>query len=74
MSRHTYVSARIDDVDIAVERVSRLIDFSARTDRELAAGHACSQSLTSVQSRIDAALASAESLLKAINAAKNKSR
>jgi hypothetical protein len=55
-----------------MERIARMIESSARIDRELAAGLGCTASLTSVQTRIDQGLASCESWLKAIRLATSR--
>jgi hypothetical protein len=60
----TYFGSRIDDIDVQVERVARLVESGQRIDRELAAGLATSQSMASVQSDIDRASAACESVLK----------
>lgn len=66
MSRQTYVGSRVEDVDVQMERITRLVDTAATIDRELAAGLATSNSMTGVQRSIDVALASAEELAKDI--------
>lgn len=66
MSRQTYVGSRVEDVDVQMERITRLVDTAATIDRELAAGLATSTSMTGVQRSIDVALASAEELAKDI--------
>lgn len=65
----TYLSSRIDDIDVQMERVSKLIDKAARIDRELAAGLGCNESMSSVQSKIDRSLEASESLLKEVRKA-----
>jgi hypothetical protein len=60
----TYFGSRIDDIDVQVERVARLVESGQRIDRELAAGLGCSESMSSVQAHIDRASAACESLLK----------
>lgn len=66
------LGSRIDDIDVQMERVARLIDSGAQIDRELAAGLGCNASMTSVQNRIDGALAECETLQKAIRQAPKK--
>jgi hypothetical protein len=52
----------IDDVDIQVERVARLIQSAQRIDREMAAGLGCAAPMSSVQSDIDRASAAVDAL------------
>ncbi|UBU19230.1 hypothetical protein [Nonomuraea gerenzanensis] len=68
------IGSRIDDVDVRMERVSRLIDSAARIDRELAAGLGCSASMTAIQGDIDVALAQSDTLQKAVRASLTQER
>ncbi|MET8341011.1 hypothetical protein [Streptosporangium canum] len=56
------LTGRVDEIDVQMERVARLIQSAQPIDRELAAGLACAESLSSIQGTIDRALASVESL------------
>lgn len=56
------LTSRVDEIDVQVERVSRLMDAAQQIDRELAAGMACQESMTSIQGHIDRASAAVESL------------
>ncbi|MGW5266979.1 hypothetical protein ACWEQG_38900 [Microbispora sp. NPDC004025] len=56
--------ARIDEIDVQVERVARLVESSQRIDREMAAGLGCSEPMASIQGHIDRASASCEVLLR----------
>ncbi|WP_329094293.1 hypothetical protein [Streptosporangium sp. NBC_01469] len=56
------VTDRIDEIDVQMERISRLIGAAQNIDRELAAGLGCTESLSSIQSHVDRASASVESL------------
>jgi hypothetical protein len=52
----------VDEVDVQVEKISRLIDGAVRKDPELAAGLATTESLLLVQKKIDRTAAAAETL------------
>lgn len=56
------LGAHLDEVDVQIERISRLVSGAQQIDREMAAGLATTQSMTSIQADIDAACAVAESL------------
>lgn len=60
MSKRRVLSGRIDDIDVQIERIHRLIDSAGRIDPELSAGMATSESLSSVQRKIDQASAMCE--------------
>lgn len=60
MSGRRVLSGRIDDIDVQIERIHRLIDSASRIDPELAAGMATAESLASVQRKIDQASAACE--------------
>lgn len=49
------LASRVDEVDVQMDRIARLIDGGARMDPELAAGLGCSESLGSIEKTIDAA-------------------
>ncbi|MEV7014109.1 hypothetical protein [Streptosporangium sp. NPDC051022] len=56
------LTSRVDEIDVQIERIARLIDSAQQIDRELAAGLACQESMTSIQGHVDRASASVESL------------
>jgi hypothetical protein len=56
------LTSRVDDIDVQIEKIQRLIEAGSRVDPELAAGLGCAESLTNVQKKIDQAAAGAESL------------
>lgn len=56
------LTSRIDEIDVQVERISRLVESAQQIDRELAAGLGCSESMSSIQGHVDRASASVESL------------
>ena len=56
------LTSRVDEIDVQVERLARLIDVSQQIDREMAYGHGCSEPIAAVQSRVDQASAAVESL------------
>lgn len=56
------LGAHLDEVDVQMERISRLVSGAQLIDREMAAGLATTQSMASVQADIDSASAAAESL------------
>ncbi|MER7117353.1 hypothetical protein ABT332_22955 [Saccharomonospora azurea] len=60
MSRRAVLSGRIDDIDVQIEKIHRLIESASRIDPELAAGMATGESLGSVQRKIDQASAACE--------------
>jgi hypothetical protein len=60
----TALSSRVDEIDVQVERIARLVESGQRIDRELAAGLGCSESMASIQGHIDRASAACESLLR----------
>ncbi|WP_433501829.1 hypothetical protein ACQP1K_29465 (plasmid) [Sphaerimonospora sp. CA-214678] len=70
----TYFGSRIDEIDVQVERVARLVESGQRIDRELAAGLGCSESMASIQGHIDRASASCESLIRDLRKHKSKSK
>jgi hypothetical protein len=53
---------RVDDIDVQIDKIQKLIEAGSRIDPELAAGLGCAESLTNVQKKIDRAAAGAESL------------
>lgn len=70
----TYLGSRVDEIDVQIERVARLIESGQRIDRELAAGLATSQPIASVQADIDRASAACESLIRDLRKHKSKSK
>lgn len=58
----TSLQSRVDDVDIKVEKIRRLISTASRDDPELAAGLALGEDLGNVQRKIDKAAAACEAL------------
>ncbi|GAA3430382.1 hypothetical protein ACQP10_38525 (plasmid) [Streptosporangium sandarakinum] len=56
------VTDRIDEIDVQMERIARLVASGQNIDRELAAGLATDESMASIQSHVDRASAAAESL------------
>jgi hypothetical protein len=56
------LTGRIDEIDVQMDRMARLIEGSQRIDRELAAGLGCAESLSSIQGHVDRASAAVESL------------
>jgi hypothetical protein len=56
------LTSRIDEIDVQIERIARLVASAQQIDRELAAGLGCSESMASIQGRVDRASASVESL------------
>jgi hypothetical protein len=56
------VGARVDEVDVQVEKIQRLIDRAGATDPELAAGLATDQSLLAIERTINQASAACEDL------------
>ena len=58
----TVLMSRVDDIDVQIERIKRLIESGSRLDPELGAGLGCSESLTSVQRKVDQAVASCDAL------------
>jgi hypothetical protein len=63
------IQNRIDEIDVRMDGISRLITRSAQVDRELAAGLGTQSSMAAIQSDIDLALASAEKVQRAIRTA-----
>lgn len=53
---------RIDEIDVQMDRIHRLIDSGSRLDPELAAGLGSSEEMTVVQRRIDQGLAAVDEL------------
>lgn len=51
---------RVDDIDVQIEKIHRLIDSASRIDPELAAGMATGEALSSVQRKIDQASAACD--------------
>jgi hypothetical protein len=54
--------SRVDEIDVQIEKLHRLIESGSRLDPELAAGLGCSENVTSVQRKIDQAAAQVEAL------------
>ncbi|GGQ70266.1 hypothetical protein [Couchioplanes azureus] len=54
------ICGRIDEIDVQMERIRRLIDHGARQDPELGAGLGTTEDLTGIQRRIDRALVASE--------------
>lgn len=54
--------SRVDEIDVQVDKLHRLIEGGSRIDPELAAGLGCSEDLTGVQRKIDRAAAAVEAL------------
>lgn len=73
MSRNRVLGGRIDEIDVQIERIHRLIDSAAREDPELASGMATGETLASVQRKLDQASAGCEAVDQAIrDAARNR--
>uniref|UniRef100_UPI003F49920E hypothetical protein n=1 Tax=Amycolatopsis sp. CA-290885 TaxID=3239925 RepID=UPI003F49920E len=68
------VSGRLDDVDMQIEKIHRLVDGAIRLDPELATGAATTESLASVQRKIDQAAAGVEDLESDLKAAIREGR
>jgi len=68
------LGSRVDEVDVQIEKVYRLIDSASRLDPELAAGLATTESLSSVQQKIDQASAEAERVEQHVRKALRKRR
>lgn len=58
----TALSSRVDEIDVQMDRIGRLVESGQRIDRELAAGLGCSESMVSIQGHVDRASAAIESL------------
>lgn len=56
------LGARVDEIDVQIDRIQRLIDAGSRQDPELGAGLGAREDLSSVQRKIDQAAAACESL------------
>ena len=56
------LTGRIDEIDVQIDKVHRLIDTAGRDDPEVAAGAASSQKAGNIQRKIDQACASVEAL------------
>jgi hypothetical protein len=56
------VTDRIDEIDVQMERIARLVGGAQSIDKELAAGLGCTESMSGIQSHVDRASAAAESL------------
>lgn len=56
------VGARVDEVDVQIEKLQRLIDRAATKDPELAAGLATEESLSAIERQINQACAACEDL------------
>lgn len=56
------LTARIDDIDVQIEKLARLITSSQEIDREMACGLGCAEPIASIQSRVDQGSAAVESL------------
>ena len=68
------LTGRVDEIDGQVEKIHRLIDSAARLDPELGAGLATTESMPSVQKKIDSLAASTEFLVRQIRAAGDAAR
>jgi hypothetical protein len=53
---------RLESIDVQVEKIRLLIEDGSRLDYELGAGLGCTDSLTNIEHKIDAALAVADEL------------
>lgn len=56
------VGARVDEVDVQIEKLQRLIDRAATNDPELEAGLATEESLAAIERKINQACAACEDL------------
>lgn len=56
------LTGRVDEIDMHIEKIKRLIDAGSRLDPELAGGYATSDHLTDVQRKIDQAAAACEAV------------
>lgn len=56
------LTARVDEIDVQMERMKRLIEGAQTIDRELAAGLGCNESMSGIQGHIDRAIGTVESL------------
>jgi hypothetical protein len=56
------LTGRVDEIDMQVEKIKRLIDAGSRLDPELAAGYATSEDMPAIQRRIDQAAAACEAV------------
>jgi hypothetical protein len=55
------LTSRIDEIDVQVEKIHRLIEGGSRVDPELGAGLATTEPMSAVQRKIDHAAAASES-------------
>ena len=62
MSFMKNVTARLDVIDVQVEKVQRLIEGGASLDPEMASGLATTEPMPSVQRKLDQCAAAVESL------------
>jgi hypothetical protein len=62
----------VDDIDVQIEKIHKLIEGGARIDPELAAGLATTESLGSVQRKLDRACAAAEEFAGYVKDARRK--
>lgn len=56
------LTGRIDDIDMQIDKIHKLISSASRDDLELASGIGSSESLGSIQRKIDQASAACEDL------------
>lgn len=56
----TTLRTRVDEIDVQVEKIHRLVEGAARIDPELAAGMATTMTLGNVQRTLDRAAAACE--------------
>ncbi len=72
MSGPRVLSGRVDEIDVQMDKLSRLIDSASRLDPELSAGMATTESLSSVQRKIDQASAACEDVERHVRQALKK--
>jgi hypothetical protein len=56
------LSGRIDEIDVVIDKIQRLIEHGSKDDAELGAGIATGTSMSAVQRSIDKACAAADEL------------
>jgi hypothetical protein len=56
------LSSRVDEIDVQIEKIHRLIENGTRDDPELGAGLGTGEALASVQRKVDQAAAACETL------------
>ncbi|MFC0437681.1 hypothetical protein [Kutzneria buriramensis] len=56
------LTGRVDEIDVQIEKVHRLIETAGRDDPDVAAGAASAQKAGNVQRKIDQACAAVETL------------